>query len=469
MVERNLASPMNDLGSLDLVSAPAAGEHGASSLLTDLYQLTMLDAYYRLGMEQTAVFEFFVRRLPETRNYLVAAGLEQVLDYLEALVFNREDLDWLASTHRFSAELLRRLERFRFTGKVFAMPEGTVFFASEPILRVEAPLPEAQLVESRIVNLLHYQTLVASKAARCRLMAPQAQLIDFGMRRAHGAEAALLGSRASYLAGFDATATVEAARQYGIPVVGTMAHSFIQAHELETQAFSNFASCTPENVTLLIDTYNTTCGAQRVAQLARELRAKGIQVKGVRIDSGELAEEARRVREILDSEGCREVRILVSGGVDEYAIAAMRAAEAPVDVFCTGTRLSVSDDAPALDCAYKLQQYAGRPCRKRSLGKETSPGPRQVYRQYDPNGRIGLDMLTCADEVMEGKALLREVMVGGRRKSVSPTLEDIRTHCRQELATLPVTHRGVERVAYAPVKVSSRQHALAAEVDRRAN
>ncbi len=408
-----------------------------SALLTDLYQLSMLDAYYRLGMEQTAVFEFFVRRLPENRSFLIAAGLEQVLDYLENLRFTAQDIEWLSSTGHFGDSTLDRLRDFRFTGRVFAMPEGTAFFASEPVLRVEAPLPEAQLVESRIVNLLHYQTVVASKAARCRLAAPKAQLIDFGMRRAHGAEAALLGSRASYLAGIDATATVEASRRYGIPMAGTMAHSFVQAHELETQAFRNFASCRPDNLVLLIDTYDIDQGARRVVELSKQLRADGIRIKGVRIDSGDLAQAATSVRKILDSGDCKDVSILVSGSVDEYVIESLRTTGAPIDAFCLGTHLSVSVDAPALDCAYKLQQYAGRPCRKLSQWKETWPGPRQVYRQLDASGYIGMDVLACEDENVEGKALLREVMSDGRRHCCSPSLVEVREYCAEQLRELP--------------------------------
>jgi nicotinate phosphoribosyltransferase len=425
----------------------------------------MLDAYHQLGMNEPAVFEFFVRRLPSARNFLVAAGLAQVLDYLENLRFSSAELEWLASTRKLSTPFLERLAALRFTGDVYAMREGTVFFASEPVLRVVAPLPQAQLIESRVVNLLHYQTLVASKAARCRLAAPEAQLIDFGMRRAHGAEAALLCSRASYIAGFDATATVEAAHQFAIPAVGTLAHSFVQAHEMELDAFLNFASCHPDNVVLPIDTYDTSRGARRVAELAKQLRSRGVKVSGVRIDSGDLAAEAHRVRAILDSAGERDIRILVSASVDEYSIAAMQARQAPIDAYCVGTRLAVSEDAPALDCAYKLQQYAGRMCRKRSQWKETWPGPRQVYRQYDPQGQICRDLLCCEDEVYEGKRLLNRVMTGGRRTGV-PSLTEIRAHCREELATLPVTLRTLEHVAYSPAKVSDRQHALVEELDR---
>lgn len=440
--------------------------HGTppSALLTDWYQLSMLDAYYRLGMEQTAVFEFFVRRLPERRGFLVAAGLEQVLDYLQNVRFSAEEIAWLAATKRLSSGALERLTSFRFTGRVFAVPEGTVVFASEPILRVEAPLPEAQLVESRIVSLLHYQTLVASKAARCRLAAPKAELIDFGMRRAHGAEAAPLASRASYIAGFDATATVAASYRYGIPLAGTMAHSFVQAHELESQAFQNFARCHPQNIVLLIDTYDVARGAERVVELARRLRNEGIRVQGVRIDSGDLAQSARIVRAVLDRGECRDTRILVSGGLDEYAIEAMLAARAPIDAFCLGTRLVVSEDAPSLDCAYKLQQYAGRPVRKLSQWKETWPAPRQVYRQYDASGYFGMDVLACEDESIEGQPLLHEVMTDGRRLCCAPPLKEVRVYCAEQLARLPPALRTLEHVLQSPVKVSRRQHELAAEV-----
>lgn len=435
-----------------------------SVLLTDWYQLSMLDAYYRLGMEQTAVFEFFVRRLPERRSFLVAAGLEQVLEYLQSAHFTPQDIDWLASTKRLSTACLERLASFRFSGRVFAVPEGTVFFASEPILRVEAPLPEAQLVESRIVSLLHYQTLVASKAARCRLAAPNKELIDFGMRRAHGEEAACLASRASYIAGFDATATVEASYRYGIPPAGTMAHSFVQAHELESQAFQNFARCHPGNIVLLIDTYDVLRGAQRAVELAHRLRSEGIRVQGVRIDSGDLLQSAQCVRAVLDRGGCENVRIFVSGGLDEYAIEGMMAAEGPIDAFCLGTRLVVSEDAPSLDCAYKLQQYAGRPVRKLSRWKETWPGPRQIYRQYDSSGRFGIDVLACEDEVIDGQPLLHEVMTDGRPLCSAATLKQIRAHCAEQLARLPSAYRSLEHMLQNPVKVSHRQHELAAEV-----
>ncbi len=257
-----------------------------SPLLTDLYQLTMLQGYFEQGMEETAVFEFFVRKLPPERNFLLAAGLEQVLDFLENLRFTPQELEWLERCGRFRPAFVRYLEQLHFTGDVHAMPEGTLFFPNEPILRITAPLPQAQLVETRLINLLHFQTLVASKAARSVLVAPGKLLVDFGLRRAHGAEAGLLAARASYLAGFSGTSTVQAAQLFGIPIYGTMAHSFIQAHGDEIEAFEHFAHANPDNVVLLIDTYDTEAAAAKAVSLAPQLRRAGIAIKGVRLDSG---------------------------------------------------------------------------------------------------------------------------------------------------------------------------------------
>jgi len=317
----------------------------APTLLTDLYQLTMVTAYQALGLERSASFEFFVRQLPPARGFLVAAGLEQVLEYLEALRFAPDELRWLGETGRFDPDALRRLEDFRFTGDVDAMPEGSVFFANEPILRIEAPLPEAQFVESRIINLLNFQSMIATKAARCRLAAGDRQLADFGLRRAQGAEAGLLAARACYIAGFDATATVEAGRSFGIPLTGTMAHSFIQAHDDEATAFRDFARIHPHGLTLLIDTYDTLRAAHTVVALCRE----GVAVEAVRLDSGNLGRLAREVRDILDAGGCSAVRIVASGNLDEYEIERLVAGRAPIDAFGVGTRPAVSVGAPYTD------------------------------------------------------------------------------------------------------------------------
>jgi len=436
------------------------GAQGPSVLLTDLYQITMVTAYYALGMERSATFEFFVRQLPPDRGFLLAAGLEQVLDYLESLRFGADDLEWLAGTGRFPLDSLRRLEGFHFTGDVDAMPEGSVFFADEPVLRVVAPLPEAQLVESRLINLLNFQSMIATKAARCRLAAGDRRLADFGLRRAHGAEAGLLAARACYLAGFDSTATVAAGRAFAIPLTGTMAHSFVQAHDDEATAFRDFARVHPRGVTLLIDTYDTLRAAHTVVGLCRD----GVPVEAVRLDSGDLERLAREVRAILDVGGCQAVRIVASGGLDEHEIARLVAGGAPVDVFGVGTRLDVSADAPYLDCVYKLQEYAGRPRRKRSAGKATWPGRKQVFRQHEADGCIRADTIGLEDESLPGRPLLAPALRAGRRLPL-PTLAEAREHARRELATLPEASRRLrDAVPLKPV-ISDGLRAAAARVD----
>ena len=438
-----------------------------SALLTDLYQLTMLQAYRDRGMDGTAVFEFFVRKMPEHRNFLVAAGLAQVLDFLEALRFTDEEVDWLAGCGRFSREFVDSLAAMRFTGDVAAMPEGTLFFADEPILRVTAPLPQAQLVETRIINLLQFQVMVASKAVRVRMAAPDRLLVDFGLRRAHGAEAGLLSARASYLAGFDGTSNVQAGMLWGIPLYGTMAHSFVQAHESEMQAFEDFARSHPKGTTLLIDTYDTESAARRLVPLARRLRGEGISIGAVRIDSGDLAAHARNVRQILDDGDLGGVNIFASGNLDEYRVQDLIEGGAPIDGFGVGTRMNTSADQPYLDCAYKLQEYAGVARRKRSEGKVTWPGRKQVLRRHDGAGRLAGDLLTTADAVPPGEGLLREVMRGGRRLAPPPSLQEIRGLALAQLGRLPVAMRALAAAEAYPVAVGEPLRALAREADSR--
>jgi len=430
-------------------------------LLTDLYQLNMLQAYYEARMTEPAVFEFFVRRLPDERNFLVAAGLEQVVSFLETLEFSDENLAWLRETGRFAELLLERLETFRFTGDVDAMPEGEVFFADEPILRVVASLPEAQLVETRIVNLLHFQSVIASKAARMRVTAPDMTLIDFGLRRAHGAEAGLLAARASFLAGFDGTATVEAGRRFGIPISGTIAHSFIQAHDDEVQAFTNFARSRPDNLVLLLDTYDTEAAARKVVMLAPKLADEGIAIYGVRLDSGDLVAHSKAVRAILDQGGLQSVRVLVSGGIEEHELARFVSEKAPVDGCGIGTSLTTSEDAPALDCAYKLQEYAGQPKRKLSEGKATWPGRKQVYRTCGPDGAMIEDALTLEGEVLPGDALMAPVMRKGTRVGDLPSLESIRNRTSANLERLPRALRSLDKAQPYPVHIAPPLRSLA--------
>ncbi|MDJ0896220.1 MAG: nicotinate phosphoribosyltransferase [Alphaproteobacteria bacterium] len=438
-----------------------------SPLLTDLYQLNMIQAYLEHGQTETAVFEFFVRALPRQRQFLIAAGLEQALDFLENLRFGADDIAWLEESGRFGKDLLDRLAAFRFTGDVHAMPEGTVFFPNEPILRITAPLPEAQLVETRLINILHFQSLIAAKAARMRLLAPDQLLIDFGLRRAHGAEAGLMAARACFIGGFDGTATMLAGKLYGIPIYGTMAHSFVQAFEDEDAAFEAFARSRPDNLVLLVDTYDTEAAAKKIVRLAPKLAAAGISVRGVRLDSGDLITLSKSVRKILDEGGLTETTIFASGGIDEDLLAAMARAHAPIGGFGIGTNLTTSSDAPALDCAYKLQEYAGIARRKRSAGKATWPGRKQVWRRYDPNGRMAGDVLSLEDDRQAGDPLVQRVMWNGQRVSPAPTLPEMKARAARDLERLPEPLRRLEEGAQYPVELGESMQALAAEVDRR--
>jgi nicotinate phosphoribosyltransferase len=438
-----------------------------SALLTDLYQLNMMQAYLDRGEKKTAVFEFFVRKLPRERGFLIAAGLEQVLEFLSELRSTPEELEWLASSGRFGKNLIDYLAGLRFTGAIHAMPEGTVFFPDEPILRVTAALPEAQLVETRLINLLQFQSMIAAKAARMVLAAPGKRLVDFGLRRAHGAEAGFLAARASYIAGFSGTATVLADKQFGIPIFGTMAHSYIQVHDDEAQAFENFARARPKNLTLLIDTYDTEAAARKVVALAPRLKAAGISIGAVRLDSGDLITLSKTVRRILDEGGLRDVTIFASGGIDETVIANIIRSRAPIDGFGIGSSLTTSYDAPGLDCVYKLEEYAELPRRKRSAGKATWPGRKQVWRRFGADGRMAGDILSLENDDRAGEPLIEFVMQGGKRLKPAPTLGEMRARAARDLERLPEPLRRLEPGASYPVEVSEALQRLAEEVDGR--
>jgi nicotinate phosphoribosyltransferase len=441
---------------------------GASALLTDLYQLTMLQTYYEHGMTDTAVYELFFRRLPpKARNFFVAAGLEQVIEYLEGLRFLPDEIEWLAAQNRFTRDTLDRLASLRFTGDVDAIPEGTVFFANEPMIRIVAPLPVAQLVETRVMNILHFQTMIASKAARAVIHAPDKVLVDFGLRRAHAAEAGLYAARATYLAGMAGTATVLAGKLYGVPLFGTMAHSFIQAHDGEIAAFENYARSHPDNITFLIDTYDTEAAAHKVVQLAPKLARDGIRIRAVRLDSGDLAQHARNVRKIFDDGGLQDVKIIASGGIDEFALRdLLNVQKAPIDGFGIGSGMDASYDVPTLDCAYKLQEYGGQARRKRSEGKATWPGRKQIFRSYDSASRMSGDLLALETEHGIGEPLLKPVMRAGKRLPGLGTLTDARQYCQAQLGRLPDPLRSLESAPLYPVTVSDLLRALADEVDR---
>lgn len=406
-----------------------------AALLTDQYQLTMLQAYHREELVEDAVFSLFVRRLPPRRNFLLACGLDDALRYLETLRFDRDSLDYLASRDEFSREFVDWLAALRFTGDVHALPEGTPVFAEEPILEVTAPLPEAQLVETFLMNQIHFQTLVATKAARVVHAARGRTVVDFGLRRTHGTDAGVKAVRAYYIAGLAATSNVLAGRAYGVPVSGTMAHSYIQAHGSELEAFRAFSELYPDSV-LLVDTYDTLEGVRNVTALAAEL-GDAFRVRAIRLDSGDLAELAFASREMLDEAGLEDVEIFASGGLDEYEIARLVEAGAPITGFGVGTGLGVSKDAPSLDIAYKLTAYAGRGRLKLSPDKRIIPGRKQVFR-VEEKGLAIRDVIGLSGERDLGRPLLRKVMEAGARTPEGlMDLEKARKLAQVELARLP--------------------------------
>lgn len=405
------------------------------ALLTDLYQLTMLQAYWREKMFEEAVFSLFVRRLPRRRNFLLACGLSDALDYLETLRFEPAALEYLERQPQFSRDFVDWLSGLRFTGEVRAMPEGTPVFANEPILEVRAPLPEAQLVETVLMNQVHLQTVLASKAARVVLAAEGRTIVDFGLRRMHGTDAGLKSARAFYIAGVASTSNVLAGQVYGLPIAGTMAHSYIQAHHSELEAFRAFSSLYPET-TLLVDTYDSLEGVHHVVRLSEELGDE-FRVSAVRLDSGDLAELAFGARGILDEAGLREVKIFASGGLDELEIEGIVSQGAPIDAFGVGTGMGVSTDEPTLDIAYKLAAYEGSGRLKLSPGKPILPGPKQVWRVEE--GRTATrDVIGRADEDLPGRPLLEPVFRSGARLPAGRVdLEAARARAAKEIASLP--------------------------------
>lgn len=406
-----------------------------SALLTDQYALTMVQGYWRERMFDDAVFSLFVRRLPDTRNFLLTCGLSDALDYLEGLRFGPEALEYLRGRPEFDADFVAWLGSLRFTGDVRAVPEGTAVFENEPILEVSAPLPEAQLVETFLMNQIHLQTLLASKAARVVLAAGGRPVVDFGLRRMHGTDAGLKAARAFHIAGVSGTSNVLAGHVYGVPVTGTMAHSYIQAHSSELAAFRAFALQHPAPV-LLVDTYDTLAGVRKVVQLAREM-GDDFRVRAIRLDSGDLAPLAKEARRIMDEAGLERVEIFASGGLDEHEIERLIGSGAPIDGFGVGTGMGVSSDAPALDMAYKLAEYGGRGRLKLSTGKPILPGPKQVFRQRE-QGVATRDTIGRSGELLPGRGLLEPVMREGRRLPAgSVSLDAARAHAAAEIRSLP--------------------------------
>jgi nicotinate phosphoribosyltransferase len=437
------------------------------ALLTDLYQLTMAACYFDQDMHEEATFSLFIRKYPPHRGYFVAAGLEEALRYLETLRFAEDDLAYLASTGLFSAKFLDYLKGVRFSGEVFALPEGSIFFKDEPVLEVSAPVIEAQLAETFIINAVSLQTLIASKAARSFAAAQGRPLIDFGLRRCQGTDAGLKAARASYLAGFQGTSNVLAGKLYGLPIFGTMAHSYITSFPREIEAFRVFARVFPKITTLLIDTYGNVAGTRKAAQVAKEMEARGERLQYVRLDSGDFAAISKEVRQILDDHGLNYVRIIASGGFDEYKIARVLDAGGLIDSFAVGTKMGVSADAPYFDCAYKLVKYGDRPVMKLSTGKVTLVGKKQVHRYFDAQGRMARDTIALRDEPVPAPApLLQKFMSGGRLTREMPPLKESREYFLSQFALLPDGCKTLEDPAPYPVSLSPGLRDLQARVER---
>ena len=433
-------------------------------LFTDLYELTMAQAYYKQRMFKPATFSLFIRQYPPDRSYFVFAGLEDVLDYLSNLNFSSSSLDYLRTTGIFSDDFLEYLGSIRFTGIVRAMSEGQLFFADEPPLEVTAPIIEAQLVETFIVNQINLQTLLATKASRCVWAAQGRDVTDFSARRTQGVDAGLKMARCSYIAGFQSTSNVLAAQRYEIPPAGTMAHSFISSFASESDAFRAYAETFPQLTVLLLDTYDTILGAWKAVEIAKELEVQGHHLLAVRLDSGDFDSLSRQVRQILDGAGLEYVKILASGGLDEHQLEALSNANAPIDIFGVGTKPGVSADAPWTDMAYKLVCYDDRPVLKMSAEKESLPGAKQVFRFEDSAGKFSQDVIGLQNENVPGATpLLTKVMSAGNLSLPHPPLPEIREHFCQEFNKLDQRFKALADPPHYPVIISSRLEQLAAQ------
>ena len=431
-----------------------------SALVTDLYELTMAQSYWQHDMHALATFSLYLRDHPE-RGYYVAAGLEPALEFLEGFQFHGGDIAYLARTGKFEQAFLDYLGSLRFTGEVRALAEGTPFFADEPILEVTAPVIQAQLLETFLINTIGLHTLLATKAARCVYAARGRSLVDFGLRRTQGIHAGMALARSTYLAGFDATSNVLAARQFNIPPAGTMAHSFIQAFGDEIEAFEAYARTYPRSTILLIDTYDTLQGARNAVQVARKMAAAGHDLVGVRLDSGDMIGLSREVRRILDAAGMQKVKIFASGGFDEYGVAEAQRKGAAIDAFGIGTKAGVSADLPYLDMVYKLVRYDMRDVHKLSPGKKTLAGEKQVFRRTDAKGAYVEDIIGVRGEVIDGAdPLLDAVMRGGRILGSMPALDQIRQGFAGRFKKLPDACKHLSRPARYPVRLSPKLAAL---------
>ena len=440
--------------------------HRAGPLFTDLYELTMAASYFANKVFDVATFSTYIRDVYATRNYFVAAGLEQVLDELSAFKFSDSDINYLRSTRRFSEHFLHYLRQLRFTGDVYAMPEGTVFFANEPIMELTAPIVEAQLIETFVLNTIGFQTMIASKAARCFHAAAGRPLIDFSLRRTQGQDAGIKVARSTFIAGFASTSNVLAGKIYGIPISGTMAHSYVSAFDDERDAFFAYADTFPDHSIFLIDTYDSVEGAQHAVAVAKDMQKKGHALIGVRLDSGDMAGLSREVRRIFDNAGLPDIKIYASSGFDEFKIARVISEGAAIDAFGVGTKVGVSADAPFVDVVYKMVRFKGRDVKKLSPGKVTLAGEKQVFRKSDQNGRFSEDIIGQRDEtIAEGNPLLEKVMENGELLRPHPPLQMIQEKFKENFAALNDGYKSIQDHKAYPVKLSTRLQNLQEKVN----
>ncbi len=428
------------------------------SLFTDYYELTMCASYFDNKNFEPATFDLFIRRLPENRSYFLFAGLEEALQYLQSTKFTEEHLAYLKK-QGFRKGFLNYLSKFKFTGEVWAVPEGTVAFPNEPLIRVTAPIIEAQLIETFLLNTVNLQTMIATKASRVVHAANGKSVIEFGLRREPGIDAGMKVARSSYIAGCQGTSNVLAGMAYDIPVFGTMAHSFIMSYPKEIDAFRAFTKTFPNKSTLLIDTYDDMAGAEKAIIVAKELEAKGYSLGGVRLDSGDLAETSKKVRKILDDNGLRNVKIFVSGDLEEFKITQLLKEDTKIDAFGVGTKMGTCADRPYLDVIYKLCETMTAdgnfsPIMKLSKDKITLPGRKQVYRFKDEEGCFRKDVIALADENVAGEGLLVKVMEKGKLSYSLPSLEQIRSTASENLSKLPDKFKALTDAPIYPVELS---------------
>lgn len=436
-------------------------ESQSSPLFTDFYELTMAAGYFANDLNAEATFSVSVRPGNSKRGYYIAAGLGDVLDTLTDFAFAPTDLEFLRSTGHFSEAFLSFLSDLRFSGEVVAMPEGTLFFPGEPFLEITAPIIEAQLLETVVLNTMGFQTMIATKAARCIHAAQGRAIVDFSLRRTQARDAGMKAARSTWLAGFTGTSNVLAGKALGIPVTGTMAHSFVTAFDSELEAFMAYARLFPDSTVLLIDTYDLTLGTENAVRVARYLRAKGHRLIGVRLDSGDMAAGSRLVRAALDAAGFTEVKIFASSGFDEYKIADIIKAGARIDAFGVGTKVGVSADAPYLDIVYKLARYGDRNVKKLSPGKISLAGRKQVFRKLSPDGRLLEDLIGSRREtIADTIPLLEPVMQSGCVLRPHPSLNDVRTRCAQSLDALDTAYKDLQQPATYPISISKRLSTL---------